>query len=333
MLRTGGEGEARGGAGRAADGAPAPILFPTDFSEHAAAAWPYATGLARNSGAVLHLLHVVAPPPVAASPDGTALVPGDLVEDLLAQARAWLDERAEAARGLGIEVRRHATVGAASSEIVAYAREQAVGLIAMGTTGRTGLAHVFLGSVTERVVRQAACPVLAVRRTAEPAGGGLPRLRRILVPLDGSRLAEAALPGIAALARRHGAALVLLRVAHAAALTGPNLAEAQVSVVQEAEAYLGGVERRLAGEGLAASSAVRYGRTPDEILDDVRVRRPDLVAMSTHGRTGLTHLLLGSVAEQVLRASPAPVLLFPAGALPEAAEGAGGAGGGGAAGR
>jgi nucleotide-binding universal stress UspA family protein len=61
---------------------------------------------------------------------------------------------------------------------------------------------------------------------------------------------------------------------------------------------------------------VRYGGgTPAAILDDIQVGRPDLVAMSTHGRTGLTHLLLGSVAEQVLRASPVPVLLFPARAL------------------
>ncbi len=308
------------GGGAPAESASPPILFPTDFSEHAAAAWPHATGLARSSGAVLHVLHVVGPPPVAASPDGSALVPGNLVDDLLARARTALDAQAKLARDLGVETRTHATLGAASSEIVAYAREQGIGLIVMATTGRTGLAHVFLGSVAERVVRQAPCAVLTVRhaRPAEPAAptaAALPQLRRILVPLDGSPLAEAALPGILALAKRHGAELVLLRVAHAPALPGPSLVDAQVSVVQEAEAYLAEVLRRLAAEGVPASSAVRYGGTPEEILDDIRVRRPDLVAMSTHGRTGLTHLLLGSVAEQVLRASPVPVLLFPARAL------------------
>jgi nucleotide-binding universal stress UspA family protein len=296
------------------------MLFPTDFSEHAAAAWPYATGLAKEGGAVLHVLHVVVPPPIAASPNGSALVPANLADELLDQARASLEERARSARELGVEARTHATLGAASSEIVAYARDQRIGLIVMGTTGRTGLAHVLLGSVTERVVRQAPCPILAVRHSASPertapTAAALPQLRRILVPLDGSPLAEAALPGVVALARRHGAEIVLLRVAHALALPGPNLVEAQVSVVQEAEAYLAEVLRRLGAEGVLASSAVRYGRTPEEILDDIRVRRPDLVAMSTHGRTGLTHLLLGSVAEQVLRASPVPVLLFPARAL------------------
>ncbi len=314
------ERDVSAGADRAVGVAVPSILFPTDFSEHAAAGWPYATGLARSSRAVLHVLHVVAPPPVAASPNGSALVPANLVDDLLNQARESLDTQAKAARDLGVETRTHATVGAAASEIVAYARDQGIGLIVMATTGRTGLAHVLLGSVTERVVRHAPCAVLTVRYAAvanlsTAAAGTPPRLRRILVPLDGSPLAEAALPGIVALAKRHGAEIVLLRVAHAAALPGPNLVEAQVTVVQEAEAYLAEVVRRLAAEGVSASSAVRYGGTPEEILDDIRVRHPDLVAMSTHGRTGLTHLLLGSVAEQVLRASSVPVLLFPARAL------------------
>lgn len=320
MASDGGEREARSGA-HLDPGMPVqPILFPTDFSEHAAAAWPYATGLARDGGAVLHVLHVVGPPPVAASPDGSVLVPANLVDDLLAQARASLEEQARLARERGVEVRTHATIGAASSEIVAYARDQGIGLIVMATTGRTGLAHAFLGSVTERVVRHAPCPVLAVRHAPpaeqpRPTEGALPRLRRILVPLDGSPLAEAALPGVVALAKRHGAELALLRVAHVPALPGRNLVDAQAAAVQEAEAYLAEVTGRLDREGVSTSSVVRYGGTPGEILDDIRVRRPDLVAMSTHGRTGLTHLLLGSVAEQVLRASPVPVLLFPARAL------------------
>jgi nucleotide-binding universal stress UspA family protein len=298
------------------------ILFPTDFSEHAAAAWPYAAGLAREGGAELHVVHVVAPPAIGASPDGTMFVPPALVDDVLAEAQAVVDELAGSARALGVETRTHTSIGNAAAEIVAYAAAQQIDLIVMATTGRTGLAHVVMGSVAERVVRHAACPVLTIRHDASAAPsslttGALPRLRGILVPLDGSRLAAAVLPHIVRLAKRHGAALTLLRVAHAHALREADLAEAQVRVVQEAETYLAGVARRLAAEGVSASPVVRYGSAPEEILDDIRVRRPDLVAMSTHGRTGLTHLVLGSVAEQVLRASPAPVLLFPARALGE----------------
>jgi nucleotide-binding universal stress UspA family protein len=296
------------------------ILFPTDLSAHAMAAWPYAAGLAREGGAELHLLHVVAPPPIGANSDGAVLWPSVLVKELLAEAQAVVTAAAARTRALGVLTQAHTTFGEAASEIVAYAATQRIGLIVMATTGRTGAAHLLLGSVAEQVVRHATCPVLTVRhdRAAAPPpllSHALPRLRRILVPLDGSRLAEAVLPHIVQLSKRHGAELRLLRVAHAHALRDADLATAQLRVVQEAEAYLAGVAHRLAVKGVSASPAVRYGGTLEEILDDLWVNRPDLVAMSTHGRTWLTHLLLGSVAEQVLRASPVPVLLFPARAL------------------
>lgn len=133
---------------------------------------------------------------------------------------------------------------------------------------------------------------------------------RILVPLDGSPLAEGILPEVAELARRHGAEILLLRVALAHTFPGVDATEAQVHVVEEAETYLAGVERRLAAEGIPVSSAVRYGHAADEILDHAQARRADLIAMCTHGRTGLLRILLGSVAEAVLRGSPVPVLLL-----------------------
>jgi len=297
------------------------ILFPTDFSVSAEAAWPYAAGLARQGGAELHLLHVVAPPAIGASPDGTVLWPPPLVSEFLAEAQAAVDNLADRMLGLGVATRTQVSFGDTAPEIIAYAAAQGIGLIVMATTGRTGAAHLLLGSVAELVVRHATCPVLTIRHDRPAAQrqvitGALPRLRRILVPLDGSELAEAVLPQIVGLAKRNGAELRLLRVAHAHALRDADLATAQLRVVQEAEAYLAGVAHRLAAEGVSASPAVRYGGTLEEILDDIWVNRPDLVAMSTHGRTGLTHLLLGSVAEQVLRASPVPVLLFPARTLP-----------------
>lgn len=312
--------ETSGGPGVSRSG----ILFPTDFSERARAAWPYAVGLAKDGGAALHVLHVVTPPVLGSTPEGMMVVPPALVDDVLAESQGVVDELAASVRAVGLETHTHTSIGEAASEIVAYATEQGVGLIVMATTGRTGMAHVVMGSVAERVVRHATCPVLTVRYegAAAPApltAGGLLGLRRILVPLDGSELAEAALPHLVKLAKRHGAEVTLLCVTHAHALRATELVEAQVRVVQEAETYLAGVERRLAAEGVSASSVVRYGEAPEEILDDIRSRRPDLVAMGTHGRTGLTHLVLGSVAERVLRASPVPVLLFPARALRESA--------------
>jgi nucleotide-binding universal stress UspA family protein len=297
------------------------ILFPTDLSVRATAAWPYAAGLAREGGAVLHVLHVVAPPPVGVNSDGAVRWPPACVSELLAEAQAAVDDLADRMLALGVVTQADTCIGEAASEIVTYAAGQQIGLIVMATTGRTGIAHVLLGSVAEQVVRQAACPVLTIRHDgsavqAQVVTGALPRLRRILVPLDGSELAEGVLPHIVRLAKRQGAELTLLRVAHAHALRDADLAAAQMRAAQNAEAYLAAVAHRLAAEGVSAVPMVRVGGTPAEILDEVWCRRPDLVAMSTHGRTGLTHLLLGSVAEQVLRASPVPVLLFPARALP-----------------
>lgn len=133
---------------------------------------------------------------------------------------------------------------------------------------------------------------------------------RILVPLDGSPLAEGILPEVAELARLQGAEIMLLRVALAHTFPGVDATDAQVHAVEEAEGYLAGVERQLVAQGITVSRAVRYGHAAGEILDHAQARDAGLIAMSTHGRSGVVRLVLGSVAEAVLRASPVPVLLL-----------------------
>lgn len=140
--------------------------------------------------------------------------------------------------------------------------------------------------------------------------------KRIVVPLDGSELAEAILPKVEDLARLHGSEVILLRVALAHTLPGADPIEAQVRVVEEAERYIGYITERLESRGLAAKGVVRYGEVATEILDHVQEVTADLVAMSTHGRSGVTRWLLGSVAEKVLRGSPVPVLLVRAPGAP-----------------
>jgi nucleotide-binding universal stress UspA family protein len=132
---------------------------------------------------------------------------------------------------------------------------------------------------------------------------------RILVPLDGSRLAEAILSDVLELAAQHRSEVVLLRVAMAHGLPGVELTEAQVRAVEEAERYLAGMEPGLADRGVRVSSVVRYGRASEEILDHARTSGIDLIAMSTHGRSGIGRVLLGSVAERVVREAPVPVFL------------------------
>ncbi len=132
---------------------------------------------------------------------------------------------------------------------------------------------------------------------------------KILVPLDGSSLAEAVLPSAKALAKAVGAEVLLLRVALAHVFPGANPTDEEVRVVEEAEAYIETLAHMLAAEGLQVSHAVRYGKAAPEIIEHIAFNQVDLVAMSTHGRSGLSRLVMGSVAEEVVRHAQAPVLL------------------------
>ena len=133
---------------------------------------------------------------------------------------------------------------------------------------------------------------------------------KILVPLDGSRLAEAAL-GEAMEFARAGAALVLLRAAEAARVPMADPTEAQVAVVREAEAYLDGVAERARAAGVAdVQTSVWYGPPGEAIIEAAHVRKADLIVMSSHGRSGLGRLVFGSVAETVLRGTTTPILLI-----------------------
>ena len=135
-------------------------------------------------------------------------------------------------------------------------------------------------------------------------------LSRILVPLDGSPLAESVLPQVVELANLRKAEVVLVRVALAHTFPGANPADAQVRAVESAQRYLTKIEANLAAQGIAAQSVVRYGHAAEEILDHARTGGIDLIAMSTHGRSGIRRWVLGSVAETVARRAAVPVMLL-----------------------
>jgi len=134
-------------------------------------------------------------------------------------------------------------------------------------------------------------------------------VKKILVPLDGSPLAEAILPQVTELTTPLRAEVLLLRVALVHAFPGVDRMEEEVRVIHEAEAYLAALAGKLAAEGIHVRTAVRYGKAAEEILDHIEANEVDLVAMSTHGRSGLSRLVMGSVAEEVVRNAGVPVLL------------------------
>lgn len=143
------------------------------------------------------------------------------------------------------------------------------------------------------------------------------KVDKILVPLDGSALAEAALAKAAEIAKMApSASILLLRAAEASALAGRDPIEAQVAVVREAEDYLEAVAAQLRAEGVKdVTTSVWYGPPAPAIVEAADVAHADLVVMSTHGRSGIGRLFLGSVAESVLRATHVPILLLrPSGA-------------------
>ena len=136
-------------------------------------------------------------------------------------------------------------------------------------------------------------------------------LEKILVPLDGSTPAEAALPTAADMARTSGARLLLLRAAQAHTLPGVDPTEAEIKVVSEAETYLAEVKERLGTAGITnVETTVWYGPAAAAIVEAAQFHRVGLIVMTTHGRSGLGRLILGSVAESVLRGTPTPILLL-----------------------
>ena len=140
-------------------------------------------------------------------------------------------------------------------------------------------------------------------------------VKTILVPLDGSFLGELALAPAIDLARDKGAKLVLLRAAEAHT-TVADPTEAQVAVVREAEEYLAAVRTRVLESVAEVETTVWYGPPAEAIVEAARYRGADVIVMSSHGRSGLGRLVLGSVAESVLRATPTPILLIRAGGAP-----------------
>jgi nucleotide-binding universal stress UspA family protein len=137
------------------------------------------------------------------------------------------------------------------------------------------------------------------------------KLKKILVPLDGSQLAERALAKAVDVAESAGGpTLVLLRAAEATSWPGVDVTGEQVRVVREAEEYLAGVKAALGKRGTSnVDTSVWYGTPASAIVEASRVRKADLIVMTTHGRSGLGRLILGSVAEAVLRGTTVPILL------------------------
>jgi len=286
---------------------PATLLVATDFSSTAAAAADWALAIARDCGGRIVLVHAL---PMYGPVNDFIMSPPDLEEHLRGMAVQRLGERAAELADSGIEVEPKLAIGIPSEAIVRTATEVGASLLVIGTTGMSGLAHLLLGSTAERVVQHAPCPVLSVH--AGDAEAVRP-IRSILLPTDFSRdalsAAHIAVEVLACSPERltllHAFHLPVEYTAYGAIPTGLAFEE---DVGGVAEQRLEEVATKLARDGLTVSSVAREGYPPEVIVEVAQEIDADVIAMGTHGRSGLSHLLLGSNAERVVQHASCPVL-------------------------
>lgn len=210
-------------------------------------------------------------------------------------------------------VRTRVALGAAPQEILRCAQEEEVGLIAMATHGRSGLSRWVLGSVADRVLQGSPIPVLLYRPGGRPKEGGESLPRPLIVPLDGSSLAEGAIPYGEEIARALDLDLLLIRAVQYEIATqfGLYVQDHRGLIEKTARDYLADVRTRLKDRGLRATQVLLWGMAAEQIIDFSQEARPRLIIMSTHGRSGIGRWVLGSVADKVVRGSGVPVLIIP----------------------
>jgi len=290
------------------------ILLATDGSTRAEGAEAYACKLAESWGATLTVVSVLE---FAPGLDPESPVCRIYLAELMTQATEDLARLKARAAERGIAVHTRIETGIPSEQVLAAAAAEDADLIIMGTAGKTGLAHVLLGSTAERIIRTAPCPVLAVRMdrseaertgvsTSHPAS-----LDRIMVPVDFSDCSLDALEYAVSVAQRAQASVMLLHVLEPVSYG----LDFTVSIKAEREHERKTLTERLAGlvaaleaANVKSESLVRGGLPRDSILEAARAWSADLIVMGTHGRRGLSHALYGSVVESVLRKSHCPIL-------------------------
>jgi nucleotide-binding universal stress UspA family protein len=291
------------------------ILATTDFSKESLSGVRYAVALAEKVGAAVALLHVVEFPTPPAMP-GMRTVTRSLQDSkFVNRPRARLKTLAKRESKDDLNVTPILHSGNSFYGIITTARERATDLIVLATHGYSGVKRVLLGSTAERVVRHSPCPVLTVparpRRTGKRP---FAHLKKILVPIDFSKASGSALPWANSLAESFNAELILLHVVEEFPIDyilGRGLMNEMIArLMKQAEAGLNGMAENLSKTSLTdVSTAVRYGKPFKEICRVAKSLGADLIALTTHGYTGLKHFYLGSTAERVVRHASGPVLV------------------------
>lgn len=307
------------------------IVVPLDGSALAEQALPYARAMAKVLGAPIKLLRVI--------PDLeresllvdslSTLYVGEIttsyrerdqqvLQILQDQADGYLGSQAEPLRMAGIEIELITRIGPPAEIIVEVAAAQEQALIVMATHGYSGIQRWALGSVADKVVHATEVPVMLVRQSAQTVRE--PRLKEILLPLDGSARARQVLPLAVELATKAEAEIVLLHAIDPLVEAYPSARSLGMSVahpdrlledvVRDAEHHLDEIANGMATEGLSITTMSLIGYPAEAIVDEAERRHADLIVMTTHGYSGLRRWALGSVADKVLHNTRTPLLLI-----------------------
>ncbi len=303
------------------------MLVPLDGSELAEVVFTYAKELAGRLDIEVILLYVCSPALREFAPMHRSYIE-HAAEIVMRQSQEVQKKTGIQPGGRTVEARGELVVGYPAEEILRYADEGAIDLIVMATHGRSGISRWTMGSVADKVLRASEVPVLLVR-------AGIPDdivydkwpTRSVLVPLDGSELAESVLSHVEALTKKRMPPfdqVVLLRVCEPPALPSysiPELSDIPLNWGQYeqqeiarskrvAGEYLARVEKRLKDSNISVRSEVLVGKANDEIVNYANKNPFNLIVMATHGRAGLSRWVYGSIAEYVLLGVSSPVLLI-----------------------
>ena len=285
------------------------ILCAIDRSPSSLQALGYAIALARWQGARLNLLEVVeeAPPPGVSRAPKSDGVPNETRTALERDLRRVLTAR----RASDVKVEILMRKGKVVQEILAQAKASRSDLVVIGTHGRGGVQRLVLGSVAEKVLRLATCPVLTVRSGVRLARRNRSPFETILCPTDFSAAANRAVAYAKRLAQEANAKLILMSAIEwpfGEAVMSGAVAELQKSIESEASEALTRLLPRPASKGPRAQAIVAIGKASAAILKVARARSVDLIVMGVSGRGALDVALLGSTTHHVIREGAWPVL-------------------------
>jgi nucleotide-binding universal stress UspA family protein len=297
------------------------IVVPIDFSKMSVQAIQIAKLLARRLGASIHLAHVrqfnyagdfIAPAPPA--------VPFSFMTYEHNGEQTALTELQKVASECGVSSPScHVLTGAPPfDEICRLVQTIPADLIVMPTHGRTGLKHAFLGSTAERIVQHSSCPVLVTRGTAlQPNNGARFRMKTILVPVDFSKCSREGLRYALDFANEFGAKIILLHATYLGYIYSSegtalyDIAGLQTAARKKAEHRMREIVRSINVRGVKLETVLTEGSPVLDICAFAKDHDVDLIITSTHGLTGFRHVLIGSIAEQVVRHAPCSVLVVP----------------------